>query len=254
MKVCCLNVFLFGSKNRGICDVSHIVFDSYKKNDFIDFYIFTDKPETFEKYIKSSNVKIIKITKAEFYQSFNENFDVDLKNYKNYQDLGHNICDFKIQWFILFRKHITKSYDYCGFLDHDIILGNLKYIFDNSSNKIKSLYGMALYFYNYHFNKYIQNVGVLEILNKYKNVSTKNNLALHLDEYEFSGLLNKFNMGGIKQIKNIVETVLFYNDDYTAIWIDALYKSYLRQNKPFIFHENINYKIDKINLKITPNT
>ena len=86
------------------------------KNEFIDFLIFTDNKMP---AINSANVRVYSMTMNEFSElaSSKCEFPIHIKN-------GYKLCDFKPSYGHLFEDYI-KSYDYWGFCDVDLILGDL---------------------------------------------------------------------------------------------------------------------------------
>jgi len=119
-------------------------------NEFIDFLIFTDNKMP---AIDSANVRVHSMSMSEFNKlaSSKCGFGINIKS-------GYKLCDFKPSYGHLFEDYI-KEYDYWGFCDMDLILGDLskvltdKYLssWDIISAHDKYLSGPFSLFRNNHY-------------------------------------------------------------------------------------------------------
>lgn len=88
-------------------------------NETIDFYIFTDIPDITEK----KNIYVVKCSFEECRAMIQKvvGFEICLES-------PYKLCDYRPTYGLAFRKWL-KNYDYWGYCDLDLLLGNLRYYF-----------------------------------------------------------------------------------------------------------------------------
>lgn len=96
----------------------HLFLKSAAYNSTIDFYIFTDMEV--EKPGKYKNILFVPSTLKECQQRIEK-----AVGFRCYLDAPYKLCDYKPAYGIAFADYI-KEYDWWGFLDADVILGNLR--------------------------------------------------------------------------------------------------------------------------------
>lgn len=132
---------------------------SAEKNKNYDFYIFTDD-RRIAQFNLQDNIKV----SIESFDHFKQRFQKKL-NFQISLDYPYKICDYRPMYGVVFEK-ILKKYDFWGFGDFDIVLGDLNtYISKDVMKNYDRIY----------------NYGALSI---YKNVSKMNNLFKEKNNYK----------------------------------------------------------------------
>lgn len=120
----------------------HPLFEIYflgiQKNEKFDFLLITDQVL---EYKSLPNLEIVILTFTEFVEKTNSKIDVQPKS-------PYKLCDFKPFYGIIFEDYL-KGYDYWGYSDIDMILGDLDPIYyiasKNSYDKILDLGHLSFY-------------------------------------------------------------------------------------------------------------
>ena len=110
-----------------------LTFESMKKNNFIDWYIFTDIIGYNEKY---NNIKFVYYEFNDVKKLVKEKIGTDITNV-------YKLCDYKPTYGFLFESYMM-NYEYWGYCDLDIIFGDLsKYFNTDRLNNFSKVYDLG---------------------------------------------------------------------------------------------------------------
>ena len=110
-----------------------ITLESMKKNNFIDWYIFTDIKKCYGNY---ENIKFIKYSFSDIKKLIKEKIGTSIDNI-------YKICDYKPTYGYLFESYIM-NYEYWGYCDLDIVFGDLfKFFSVDKLNNYSKIYDLG---------------------------------------------------------------------------------------------------------------
>lgn len=156
--------------------------DSCKDNTEIDFLIVTDCLESSVNY--APNIKVVPMSWLEMRRLIAETYSrYGIK--KVCTSFAYKLCDYKPTYGVLFNDHL-KNYDYWGYIDCDLVFGNLA--------------------------KFLTKIGI----DRYDRVYS----AGHLSIYRNSKVINELfseSIPGLKNFKTVSGTSMIHNFDETTI-------------------------------------
>ncbi|MPW14597.1 DUF6625 family protein [Lactobacillus helveticus] len=151
---------------------------SAESNKNIDFIIYTDDI-SIKKYKVTDNIKIYIESFDDFKQRFQEKI-----NFKISLDYPYKICDYRPMYGLVLSD-LLKEYDFWGFGDFDVVLGDLsQYITNdvlNSFDRIFNYGALSLYKNDYEMNNLFRRENKYKDCLSYKYVY-RTNFSLYFDE------------------------------------------------------------------------
>jgi hypothetical protein len=97
--------------------------ESFSKNKNITLKIFTNIPtKKYQSYTKDSSIQFFNISLHEAYKRFVDRLGIVDLSYKDFR--AYKICDFKPTFGLVFSEYL-QGFDYWGYFDADMIIGNL---------------------------------------------------------------------------------------------------------------------------------
>ena len=122
----------------------------------IDFVLFTD-----QNLESKGNVRIVKMSFGDMRKIIQGKFDFEISLERPYK-----LCDYRLAYGYIFEEYV-KDYDFWGYSDIDMVLGDIRYMLKDQINKIDK--------YNYHGH-----------LSLYKKNSKANELWKIIEEDKYS--------------------------------------------------------------------
>ncbi|ORJ31312.1 hypothetical protein ATE35_01730 [Streptococcus oralis subsp. tigurinus] len=127
-----------------------------KRNKRIDFLIYTDqKVEQFSK-VNAQNISFVNISFDTLKKKIQSKFD-----FKISLDTPYKLCDYKVAYGFIFKEEL-ENYDYWGFCDTDVLLGDIYHFLEE----------------NDFFTKNYARYGLLGHLQIYKNTEEVNTIFM----------------------------------------------------------------------------
>lgn len=170
-----------------------------KRNHKIDFLIYTD--QDFEKFLEleATNISFVNISFKELKQKVQSKFD-----FKISLETPYKLCDYKVAYGLIFDEEL-KEYDYWGFCDTDVLLGDVYQFLEKHDffSQDYARYGLLGHLQIYKNDKQVNSIFMTGVGMKYRldyrNVFTINPNFI-FDEEE--GVQKLFEKSGLKQLQD----------------------------------------------------
>lgn len=203
-------------------------------NATIDFYIYTDNKSLLSK----NNVFVIKVSFQEIKEAFQKCFEYNISLESPYK-----LCDYKPLYGKLLGQKLSE-YDYWGYIDTDIIFGNIRRFIKNDLETEKDRIGISGHFSIMKTNNEMVNMyaRVFEYKEVYKPSEVYQNK--HIFAYdEYGGGRFRYGMSYAE-----IKAGLLISDLSNKIADIDIRKKNFNSSRNGIYHENEIYKYQRGNL------
>lgn len=207
--------------------------ESAKKNFKMDFFIITDKT-TIEGYYddlqKIQNIHVIYISFNDLKYRIQQFFDFEITLNSPYK-----LCDYRLTFGLVF-KEILLDFDYFGWYDIDVILGDLNQLLYHNDDKPYDVIGINGHFTLLRNKKefiylFLESINKTNQASSYKKVFSSNHSCFFDEDYGLRKLIERFNF---LDLRPYIADINFWKEDF---YCD------LSKDAVFIKRDTINNKL-----------
>ena len=170
-----------------------------KRNQKIDFLIYTDQKVDQFTILNANNIEFVTLSFDEIREKVQSKFDFKISLKTPYK-----LCDYKVAYGLIFEEEL-KGYDYWGFCDTDVLLGDIYQFlkehsfFDNDYVRYGLLGHLQIFKNSQEVNRIFMSGKDLNYRLNYKNVFTSEQNFIFDEE---KGIQILFEKSGFEQLQD----------------------------------------------------
>lgn len=169
-----------------------------KRNQKIDFLIYTDQKVDQFAILNANNIEFVTLSFDELREKVQSKFDFKISLEKPYK-----LCDYKVAYGLIFEEEL-RGYDYWGFCDTDVLLGDIYHFleehsfFENDYARYGLLGHLQIFKNSQEVNRIFMSGKDLNYRLNYKNVFTSEQNFIFDEE---KGIQVLFKKSGFEQLQ-----------------------------------------------------
>jgi len=170
-----------------------------KRNQKIDFLIYTDQKVEQFAILNAKNIEFVTLSFDELREKVQSKFD-----FKISLETPYKLCDYKVAYGLIFEEEL-KGYDYWGFCDTDVLLGDIYHFleehsfFENDYVRYGLLGHLQIFKNSQEVNRIFMSGKDLNYRLNYKNVFTSEQNFIFDEE---KGIQILFEKSGFEQLQD----------------------------------------------------
>ena len=170
-----------------------------KRNQKIDFLIYTDQKVDQFTILNANNIEFVTLSFDELREKVQSKFDFKISLEKPYK-----LCDYKVAYGLIFEEEL-RGYDYWGFCDTDVLLGDIYHFleehsfFENDYVRYGLLGHLQIFKNSQEVNRIFMSGKDLNYRLNYKNVFTSEQNFIFDEE---KGIQILFEKSGFEQLQD----------------------------------------------------